>query len=92
MQPDFLQTLILLLVGLLFFKENILSWIGKKLGFNNGDKVPDWAKQLQFHYNHETTELLKEIRDSQTGMCKKMDKAINLLENQDKYGIKVRKN
>ncbi len=98
MTPEFLQSLILLLIGLLFFKENILSWIGKKLGFSNGDKIPEWAKDLKYHFNHETTAqnnetlgLLREIRDSQRNMCIKIDKTINLLENQDKYGVKARK-
>lgn len=34
MTPDFLQTLTLLLIGLLFFKENMLTWISKKMGMN----------------------------------------------------------
>ena len=91
MNFEFLQTLILLLIGLLFFKENVLSWIGKKLGFSNGSKVPDWATKLQEHYNHDTTKLLEEIRDSQTNTCKKLDKVITLLENQDKYGVITRR-
>ncbi|MEK9208092.1 MAG: hypothetical protein AAB922_06400 [Patescibacteria group bacterium] len=91
MTTDFLQTLILLLLGLLFFKENLLSWINKKFGFGNGEEKPHWAAELEHYFNHETTGILREIRDSQTNMCKKMDKAINMLENQDKYGIKIRK-
>ena len=32
---DFTQTLILLLIGLLFFKENVLTWISQFLGLKN---------------------------------------------------------
>lgn len=95
---NFYEGLILLLVSLLFFKENILSWIGKKFGFTNGgEKTPPWAAELKYHFNHETTvqnnetiSLLKEIRDHQSNACKKSDKIIMLLENQDKYGVKTR--
>lgn len=91
MEPNFLEGLIFLLIGLLFFKETILKWLGKAFGFKNGeDKIPTWAQDLKSHYNHETTELLKEIRNSQDGSCKKLDRVINMLENQDKYGIKIR--
>lgn len=98
MNPDFLQSLILLLIGLLFFKENVLSWIGKKLGFSGKERIPEWAEKLQFHYNHETTNqntevisLLREIRDQQRSACQKSDKIVMLLENQDKYGVRTRK-
>lgn len=92
MQLEFLQSLALLLIGLLFFKENILSWIGKKFGFSNGkDKIPDWARELKTHYNDDITQLLREIRDGQTSACKKIDKVITMLENQDKYGINIRR-
>ncbi|MBT9168335.1 MAG: hypothetical protein DDT19_01680 [Syntrophomonadaceae bacterium] len=63
------------------------------MGFTNGkDREPDWAVELKNHYNHDTTKLLEDIRESQTGTCKKLDRVINLLEEQDKYGVKIRKN
>lgn len=64
---DFARALIVLLVGLLFFKENILALLNKKFGLGEKEeeeqeeKVPKWAAKLQQHYNDETTELLKDI-------------------------------
>lgn len=99
MELDFTQSLTLLLIGLLFFKETVLDWISAKFGFDEKDEeIPSWASNLNYHFNHETTEqnkeqidLLKEIRDGQKKQCDKIDKTIVLLENQDKYGVKIRR-
>lgn len=98
MTPDFLQSLTILLIGLLFFKENVLVWISKKLGFTESDDTPLWAQKLTHHFNHETSEYhrehsesMRDLKKQHDNMQKGIDHAVVLLENQDKYGIKTRK-
>ena len=94
---NFPELLILLLVGLLFFKENLLVWLGDKFGVKKKDMVPPWAQELQQYFNHDTTShhekthsILKEISD-------KMDRHNDMekenhakLEEILKYGVKCR--
>lgn len=73
MEFSFLEILILVLIGLLFFKETVLSWIGQKLGFKDKGKEAIAGEKntqqvllsnmevLSQHYNHETTPLLENI-------------------------------
>lgn len=81
MEFDFLQTLTLILIGLLFGKDTVLPWIAQKFGFKLNDQLKDARdevmadnrnamqpllsemEELKLHYNHETTDLLTEIRD-----------------------------
>lgn len=55
---DFLEILILVLLGLLFFKEQmagaITAWF--KPESKRKEEVPTWAAQLMQHFNHDTTD------------------------------------
>lgn len=63
--PDtFVEYLILILIALLFGKDTLLPPLLKQLGLNGKGKkeeTPEWAKDLQLHYNHETTAKLDRI-------------------------------
>lgn len=60
----FLQGLTLILIGLLFFKEEIIPWIKEKLGFKSGKMATsEQMEELSDHYNHETTDLLTGINE-----------------------------
>lgn len=78
MEWSFQETLIMILIAALFFKEQAAAWFSKKFGLKNGneEKTPTWAKQLKEHYNDETTELLKKLVDRSEGQCKKLDTLI----------------
>jgi len=45
---EFPQILILLLLGLLFFKEQMVGWIGSRFGAEEKDlkDAPEWARRL----------------------------------------------
>ncbi len=61
---SFLEFLILLLLGILLFRDQVVPALMSKLGIKM-DK-PASGKQMNTlteHFNHETTELLTEIRD-----------------------------
>lgn len=95
---NFLQVLTLILIALLFGKDTIVPWIGEKFfGVLRKDKdtlaqpeargaslrIEKKMDQLQLHFNHETTDLLKAIADN-TG------KTLSKLEEFEKYGIPYR--
>ena len=80
---SFLEILIVGLIGLLFFKETMLDWVSRKLGFKAEEKLtlepmlspPSWANvlienqvKLATHFNEETTEELKKISEGQDGI------------------------
>lgn len=92
---NFLQVLTLILVALLFGKDTFLPWIGEKyFGIKRVDE-PAPAKpgalprierkmdELQLHFNHETTELLQQIRDNTAETVRKLDEF-------EKYGVPAR--
>jgi len=100
---DFMELLIIVLIGLLFFKEHILVWISTFLNHGVSKKevthpTPKWALDLQEHYNHETTEQLTEIINTQEKVLDLMrehnkldERVIHLLENFKEYGIPCQK-
>lgn len=77
MEFDFLQTLTLFLIALLFGKDTLLPWLGEKFGIKVGNTREDVKadnrnalqplltemETLSEHFNHATTDLLTEIRD-----------------------------
>ncbi len=61
---SFLEGLILFLIGLLFFKEQLVPAVMSKFGVNIKKlATSEQVDTLTEHFNHETTELLTEIRD-----------------------------
>ena len=63
---SFLEWLVLFMIGLLFFKEQLLSWAGSKLGFSGEEEdevTPEWAKRLIQYANHDTTKMHEKTHD-----------------------------
>lgn len=57
---SFMEWLIIGLIGLLFFKEQMFDWLGNKFGINEGEDpelTPEWAKSLIQYVNHDTTKM-----------------------------------
>jgi len=105
MEPNFLQWLILLLIGLLFGKDTVLPWIAQKFGFKvngNGSKevmadvrnalqpLLSRMEKLEFYANHETTEHLYRIEEVQKTQCKKLDKISEHLEEIRMNGVRIK--
>lgn len=87
---NFLQVLTLLLIALLFGKDTVLPWIGEKIfgikrdahaspGSASLPRIERKMDELQLHFNHETTELLKQISENTAATSRK-------LEEWEKYG------
>lgn len=57
----FLQGITLLLIGLLFFKEEIIPWIKSKLGLStaNASATKGQVSELAEYVNHRQTEVLE---------------------------------
>ena len=85
MNLDFFQILILILIALLFGKDNLLPAILKKLGWSNGHKTQN-QKLDDIANNH-----LHTVRDSLDRLEQGQDRMITLLEEFKEYGIKHRK-
>lgn len=56
---NFPELLILILLGALFFKEQmsnaLATWLHGKRESPSDESVPEWATQLLQHFNHDTT-------------------------------------
>lgn len=84
---SFLEYLIILLIGLLFFKEEIMPWIKKTLGITTTN-ISDTIKELRElveqtknnsihlveNYNHNTTKDLQTIASNQKEMITGINK------------------
>ena len=63
---SFMEWLIIGLIGLLFFKEQMFDWLGNKFGINEGEDpelTPEWAKRLIQYANHDTTKMHEKTHD-----------------------------
>lgn len=64
---NFQEVLILLLLGTLFFKEQLWGLISDRFGREEeeeeGEEVPAWAERLIGYYNHDTTDSQTKILD-----------------------------
>lgn len=98
----FLETLVLVLIVALFFKETLAPWINSKLGIEpsndlarNAVKLQNSMDDLKIHFNDETTRLLTEIqvnmREGFKELNRKCDDMLDNFREIDKYGVKVQK-
>lgn len=98
----FLETLVLILIVALFFKDTLAPWINKKLGIepqsefvHDAVKLQNSMDELKLHFNDETTRLLTEIQvNMQRGfkeLTDKIDTVLDSLREIDKYGVKIQK-
>ncbi len=67
----FLQSITLLLIGLLFFREEIMPWIKGKLGLrtDGGNATQGQVSELAEYVNHRQTEVL----ERQTSLLEKQN-------------------
>lgn len=100
---SFQELLIFLLLGALFFKEQIWALIESRLGVKNlEEKKPVWASSLEGYFNHDTTEfhtkthdkldrlLLMEEKEHEASaeMRDTLKDIGNTLKNIDRYGVR----
>lgn len=99
---EFTQALVFILLGVIFFKEEMKRWFAIK--FLKTDAPADLSyisgkmNQLAHHFNHETTGLLTDIRDELRYVRKAQEEqykqtAVILLKVEEviKYGVPERK-
>lgn len=96
MEFSFLESLIIGLIGLLFFKEEMMGWVRKKFGMTE-PSVPPWASELKQYFNHDTTGHHTETHEKLDKLNERMEShkdvltdIRNSLANLEKYGIKCR--
>lgn len=95
----FQEYLILALLGALFFKETLTSFIRAKLGLSEKDEeVPAWGARLTQYANHDVTEKLDRLISMEEKEHEAADGVRETLRGIDRtlgefreYGIKVRK-
>lgn len=82
----FTQHLILLLVALLFFRDEIIPWIKSKLGFSNENSkaTKGQVSELAEYVNHRQTEVL----DRQTQLLEKQNAQLET-QTQIMAGVKI---
>lgn len=94
---NFPEILILVLLGILFFKEEMKTWIPKLLGIKPSNPsvglsdIGGKMDKLAGHFNHETTTLLTEIRDDLKGQGRMTTTILQRVEEIIKYGVLERK-
>lgn len=102
MPANFLETLILILLGLLFAKEQLIDWFYKYFGSGDGEskkkkkgglteQEPQWAHNLAHYFNHETTDALKDIASGLNDLSDNQKEMINNQKEMMKYGVPCRK-
>jgi hypothetical protein len=88
----FLQYLVILLVGLLFFREEITPWIKSKLGISD-KKNPATSEQmsnLTEYVNHRQTEILAEQTRILASIHDDVKVVIRKHEEWERFGIPTR--
>jgi archaellum component FlaC len=102
----FLESLTIVLIALLFFKEEITPWIKEKLGISNSksNATKGQVDELAEYVNHRQTEILEaqtrilgEVKNEVTNHSKtlgevhsEINKVGRKQEEWEKYGIPVR--
>lgn len=95
-QMDFAQALIIVLLGMLFFKEVILERLMPKLGLpvpagaKAEEEPPVWAQTLLDYFNHDTTAHHEESHRKLDELLRLARESKTSLDNLDKYGVKCR--
>ena len=95
----FQEYLILGLVGALFFKETLTSYIRGVLGLSDKEeKVPEWGARLVQYANHDTTDKLNKLiameekeHEAADQMRETMKDIGTTLKEFKEYGVKIRK-
>lgn len=89
---SFLEWLILVLIGLLFFKEQAVAWISSKLGLKNGNgaATSGQVETLASYYNHDITSRLEKLVEASENIARGVERIQDKHGEWDKYGIKVR--
>jgi hypothetical protein len=88
----FLQSITLLLIGLLFFRDEIIPWIKEKMGLKAKEKTAtsNQVDELAEYVNHRQTEIL----DKQTAILESIHEGVKDVKRKhdewERYGIPVR--
>lgn len=78
---SFTELLILVLVSLLFFKDQIPQLVGWLLGRKQGEEeIPAWAQHLTEYYNHDITDTNGKILAQGEKTNEKLDRLIDMEE------------
>lgn len=89
---NFPELLIFLLIGLLFFKEQLVPVLLNRLGFKNDSATATKGQvnELAEYVNHRQTEIMEEQTKILSSIKEGVDKANRQHETWEKYGIKAR--
>lgn len=88
----FLQSITLLMIGLLFFRDEIIPWIKQKMGLKATEPTATshQVDELAEYVNHRQTEIL----DKQTAILDSIHEGVKDVKRKhdewDRYGIPVR--
>lgn len=91
----FLQALTILLLGLLFFKEDIMPWIKNLLGVKSSapphqPATSNQVNELAEYVNHRQSEILERQLKVLERIDDRTKEILRKHEEYDKYGVKVR--
>lgn len=88
----FLQYLVILLVGLLFFREEITPWIKTKLGISDKNSTATKAQmnELSEYVNHRQTEILAEQTRILASISDDVKSVLRKQDEWDRFGMPMR--
>ena len=102
----FLESLIVVLLALLFAKEALIGWISALIGVKpQGQKVAEDVAHLRTHYNDDITAVLTEIQvgqraltemfhgfeSTQVQQCTKLEEMRDILRDISRNGSRIRR-
>lgn len=89
---SYLESLILLLIGLLFFRDEMMGWIKQKLGFkSNKGATEQQVGELAEYVNHRQTEIMAEQTRILASIDNKADKIIAKHDEWERHGVPLKK-
>lgn len=89
---SYLESLILLLIGLLFFRDEMMDWLKQKLGFKSRTRgaTKEQVDELAEYVNHRQTEIMAEQTRILAGIDNKTDKIIAKHDEWERHGVPLK--
>jgi hypothetical protein len=89
----FLQSLTLILLGLLFFKEQIIPWILAKLGMDpaKSNATKGQVDQLAEYVNHRQTEIMEQQTVILGEVKGTAETTLRKLDEWERHGVPIKK-
>lgn len=94
----FQEYLIMVLIGALFFKETLVSFVRARLGLQKEETTPAWGERLTQYANHDTTERLDRLIEMEEkehhaadSMRELVKEGNGYLREMKEYGVRLRK-